>query len=159
MTRDEKRIAIINKINNDIEHELKIADKMKFDSDKEKTEFKFAVYALSEWVNSDTFLTETYPNGHYIITDDKLNILMNDDFRFIPNFINLVIYKNKGVIYFVGDYCNDQTVKSHIIDIFDYIFYKKDHSKITLNTVLEEIKSNTEETLSVTNKDVESDEI
>ena len=104
MTRDEKRTAIINKINKDIEHELKIADKMKFDGDKEKTEFKFAIYALHTWVNSDKFLDEPYPN--------------------------LVIHKNKGAIYFVGCYCNDQTVKSHIIDIFDYIFYKnKDRSK------------------------------
>ena len=93
MTRDEKRTAIINKINKDIEHELKIADKMKFDGDKEKTEFKFAIYALHTWVNSDKFLDEPYPNGHYIITDDDLNILLNDDFKFIPNFINLVIHR------------------------------------------------------------------
>ncbi len=80
--------------------------------------------ALSEWINSESFLNETYPNGNNIINDEDLDVMLSDGFDFVFNFMMCV--KEEHGIYFIGMYFKDVIIKQKIIQIFDYILYDKE---------------------------------
>ncbi len=128
MSRNEKVVALREKIKLQIREELKQYEKIV--SDKpisywvyNKTDSSFFIcfilYLLQRWVERDTTFCCQFPDGRYIISDEELDryLALSTDFHIVHRWVMFILdncKENNDRLFNIEIFFDDYTVHTHL---------------------------------------------